>query len=148
MHVRSEGAMADNGEPGPAPGGNGGGAVGPAAHTGGAVGPAAHTGGADRITIFVNNIAYQVDGPSMTGAELKRLAGEPMNRLVIWIKGGSSAQGGDGESVLDDQSVNLVGGMKFRIVNAGAFGRGIGPLRPDAGRRQSRAAPRRPGGVP
>ena len=65
MHVRSEGAMADNGEPGPAPGGNGGGAV----------GPAAHTGGADRIAIFINNIAYQVDGPSMTGAELKRLAG-------------------------------------------------------------------------
>lgn len=138
MDMQSKGGMADNGELGPAPGGGGGSA-----------GPTAHTGGADRTAIFVNNTEYQVDEPSMTGAELKRLAGEPMNRLVIRIKVGPDAgQGGDGESVLDDQSVNLVGGMRFRIVNAGAFGRGSGPLRPDAGRSQSRAAPRRPGGVP
>ena len=140
MDVQGKGGMADNGEPGPAPGGGSG---------GGSVGPAAHTGGSDRIAIFVNNTEYRVDKPSMTGAELKRLAGEPMNRLAIRIKGGPDAgPGGDGESVLDDQSVNLAGGMKFRIVNAGAFGRGIGPLRPDAGHRQSRAAPRRPGGAP
>lgn len=46
-----------------------------------------------------------------------------MNRMVFWIKGGSGAgQGGGGESVLDDQPVNLVAGMRLRIVNAGTFG--------------------------
>ena len=107
--------MADSGEPGPACGGGGSGA-GPAAHTGGG-------GGGDRTTIVVNNKEYQVGEPSMTGAELKRLAREPMNRLVIRIDGGSGAgQGGDGEFVLDDHSVSLATGMKFRIVNAGTFG--------------------------
>ena len=129
MHMQSEVGMADNGEPGPAPGGSGG-----------AAGPAARTGGADHITVFVNNTEYRVDGPSMTGADLKRLAKEPMNRLVIRIKGGPAAgQGGDGEAVLDDQSVNLAGGMRFRIVNAGAFGERIGPCR--TGRTAATARP-------
>lgn len=131
--------MADNGELGPAPGGNG---------AGGDVGPTAHTGGADRITIAINNTEYQVDTPSMTGAGLKKLAKESMNRMVFWIKGGSNAgPGANDESVLDDQTVNLVSGMKFRIVNAGTFGMGAGPRR--AGR-PTPAAPRRaatPGGV-
>ena len=132
--------MADNGDLGPASGGDEGGS-GPTAHTdggssgaggpggsGSGSGPTAHTGGGDRITIFINNTKYQVDGPSMTGADLKRLAKAPMNRMVIWIKGGSNAgPGGDDETVLDDQSVNLVSGMKFRIVNAGTFGETIEP---------------------
>ncbi len=139
MHMQSEVGMADNGEPGPAPGGSGG-----------AAGPAARTGGADRITISINNTAYQVDGPSMTGADLKRLAKEPMNRLVIRIEGGPAAgPGGDGEAVLDDQSVNLAGGMRFRIVNAGAFGGTLNHIKtPDARHLQPRPTPRGPGDVP
>lgn len=105
--------MADDGKLGPAPGGGG---------QGGA-GPAAHTECGDRITIVINNMEYNVDEPSMTGSELERLAREPMNRLAIRINDGPDAgQGGDGESVLDDQSVDLAPGMKFRVVNAGTFG--------------------------
>ena len=141
--------MADDGELGPAPGGgepgggdgptthtgggepgggdgpttHTGGGDGPTTHTGGGDGPTTHTGGGDRITIVINNKEYQVDKPSLTGAELKRLAGEPPDRLVVWIKGDSNVeQGGEDESILDDQSINLVGGMKFRIVNAATFG--------------------------
>ena len=82
-------------------------------------------GGADRTIIVINNnnTEYHIDEHSATGAGLKRLVGEPMNRMVFWIKGGSGAgQGGGGESVLDDQPVNLVAGMRLRIVNAGTFG--------------------------
>lgn len=99
--------MADNDELGPVIGG----------------GTPTHTGGGDRITIVINNKEYQVDKPSLTGADLKRLAKEPSNRVVIWIKGDSNVeQGGEDETILDDQSVNLITGMKFRIVNAGTFG--------------------------
>ena len=117
------------GEPGGGPtthtgGGEPGG--GPTTHTGGGEpggGPTTHTGGGDRITIVINNTEYQVDKPSMTGAELKRLAKEPANRTVIWIKGGpGGGPGGDGETIPDDQPVNLVTGMEFRVVNAGTFG--------------------------
>ena len=101
--------MADNRDRGPAPNGGGG--------------PTAHTGGGERITIIINNTEYQVDKLTLTGAELKRLAKEPLNRMVIWIKGGSNAgQSGDDEGILDDEQVTLVGGMKFRTVNAGTFG--------------------------
>ena len=102
--------MADNGDHNPAPNGGGG----PTAHTG---------GGGGRITIVINNTEYQVDKLTLTGAELKRLAKEPLDRMVIWIKGGSNAgQSGGDEGILDDEPVTLVGGMKFRTVNAGTFG--------------------------
>ena len=117
--------MPSSRELGPAPGGAGG------AHTEGA-GPGGgsdngntptHTGGTDRITIIINNKEYRVDKPSLTGADLKRLAKEPPNRMVIWIRYDSNTeQGGDDEAIPDDKSVNLVAGMKFRIVNAGTFG--------------------------
>lgn len=157
--------MADDGELGPASGG-GEGATGPTAHTGGGNsgaggggpgggnssgnGPTAHTGGADRITIFINNTEYQVDEPSMTGADLKRLAKEPMNRMVVWIKGGPhGGPGRDGETVLDDQSISLVSGMEFRIVNAGTFGGTSNRIMPDARHLQPpRTMPQRPGEVP
>ena len=99
---------------------------GPTVHTGGGDdggGPTVHTGGGDRPTIIINNIEYQVDKPSLTGAELKRLAGEPPNRVVMLIKKEPGVeQDADDETILDDQSVNLVDGMKFRIVNAGTLG--------------------------
>ena len=101
--------MADNGDHNPAAGGGGG--------------PTPRAGGGDRTTIIINNTEYQVDKLTLTGAELKRLAKEPLNRMVIWIKGGSNAgQSGDDEGILDDEQVTLVGGMKFHTVNAGTFG--------------------------
>ena len=81
-------------------------------------------GGADRtIIIIIINTEYHIDEHSATGACLKRLAGEPMNRMAVLDKGGSGAgQAGGGESVLDGRLVNLVAGMRLRIVNAGTFG--------------------------
>lgn len=99
-------------------------AVAPGGGGGNGDGPTTHTGAAGRLTIVINNVEYQVDKPSLTGAELKRLAGEPPNRVVMLIKKepGVEEQDADDETILDDQSVNLVDGMKFRIVNAGTLG--------------------------
>ena len=113
--------------------GGGGDGGGPPTHAGGG-GPTTHAGGGDGggppthaggalPTITINNKEYQADKPSLTGTELKRLAGEPPNRVVMWIKKEPGVEEGtDVETILDDQSVNLVAGMKFRIVNAGTFG--------------------------
>ena len=98
-------------------------------HTGGGDdgggGPTVHTGGV-RLTIVINNKEYNVDKPSLTGAELKALAGEPPDRVVVRIGGTSDAEqgGDDGETIQDNQSVNLASGMQFRVINAATFGRG------------------------
>ena len=101
---------------------------GPTVHTGGGDdggGPTVHTGGV-RLTIVINNKEYSVDRPSLTGAELKALAGEPPDRVVVRIGGTPDAeQGGDvDETIQDNQSVNLASGMQFRVINAATFGRG------------------------
>ena len=86
--------MSSDGELAPASGGTGPGSGGGSggAHTGG-TGPGGggngggtptHTGGTDRITIIINNKEYRVDKPSMTGADLKRLA---KGRRTTWSSG-------------------------------------------------------------
>ena len=110
-------------------GGGDDGGGGPTVHTGGGDdgggGPTVHTGGV-RLTIVINNKEYNVDKPSLTGAELKALAGEPPDRVVVRIGGTSDAEqgGDDGETIQDNQSVNLASGMQFRVINAATFGRG------------------------
>lgn len=105
-----EGGSANAGGGGPGGGEQGGGTP-------------AHTGVGDRLTIVINHVEYQVDKPSLTGAELKRLANEPPDRVVMWIKRGPGAdQNEDDETIPDDRPVTLVPGMEFRIVNAGTFG--------------------------
>ena len=110
-----------------APGGGDDGG-GPTVHTGGGDdggGPTVHTGGV-RLTIVINNKEYNVDRPSLTGAELKALAGEPPDRVVMRIGSTPDAEqgGDDGETIQDNQSVNLASGMQFRVINAATFGQG------------------------
>ncbi len=77
----------------------------------------------EHINILINNKPYKAPKPSMTGKELKELAGGPLEYLlVLVIKNPDEAAGGDDQIIIDDQVVDLKSGMKFRIVNPAVFG--------------------------
>lgn len=71
-----------------------------------------------KIKIFINDDAYSVDQPTMTGSELKALAGiAPENQLFEDAPGHH-----DDPQVLDDSPFELKSGMKFYDVPAGNLG--------------------------
>lgn len=69
------------------------------------------------IEIDINGKNYAAPKPSMTGEEIKRLAGGPLDYMLILV--GAS---GDDRQVDDGESVDLEAGMRFRILNPSTFG--------------------------
>lgn len=69
------------------------------------------------IEIEINGKNYAVPKASMTGEEIKRLAGGPLDYMLILV--GASE---NDRQVADGESVSLEAGMRFRILNPSTFG--------------------------
>lgn len=69
------------------------------------------------IEIEINGKKYAAPAPSMTGAEIKGLAGGPLEYMLILV-----TESGDDRQVSDDESIDLRAGMRFRILNSATFG--------------------------
>ena len=75
------------------------------------------------ITILINQRPYKAPKSSMTGKEIKELAGGPINYLlVLVVKDPDPVAGGDDRIITDGDVVELSSGMRFRIVNPATFG--------------------------
>ena len=77
-----------------------------------------------KITIFINRKPYHLEeGTTMTGAQLKELASEPLDYLLVLVVDKPDEQaGGDDVPVNNDQVVELENKMRFRVVNPATFG--------------------------
>jgi hypothetical protein len=74
--------------------------------------------GPKKFTIFINDVRYQVEKPTMTGAELKQLGGVAVgNRLFLEEPGPKPDQ-----PIGDTETVNLKPGMKFYDLPPGVVG--------------------------
>jgi len=81
------------------------------------------TGEKEHITILINQKPYKAPKPVMTGAEIKQLAKEPLDTLLVEIiDNPDPVAGGDDKIINNGDSVTLKSGMRFRIVNAATFG--------------------------
>lgn len=69
------------------------------------------------IEIDVNGRNYAAPKPSMTGAEIKDLAGGPPEYMLVLV-----VEQGDDKQVADGESVRLEAGMRFRILDSSTFG--------------------------
>jgi hypothetical protein len=77
----------------------------------------------EHITILINQKPYKVEKPVMTGREIKELAHEALDTLlVLIIDNPDPVAGGDDKIINNDDSITLKSGMRFRIVNAATFG--------------------------
>ncbi len=75
------------------------------------------------IKILINNRPFDAPKPSMNGREIKELAGEPIDYLlVLVVKDPDPVAGGDDQIINDEQVVELKSGMRFRVVNPATFG--------------------------
>jgi hypothetical protein len=75
------------------------------------------------IKILINNRPFDAPKPSMSGREIKELAGEPIDYLlVLVVKDPDPVAGGDDQIINDEQIVELKSGMRFRVVNPATFG--------------------------
>lgn len=73
-------------------------------------------------TIIVNNKAVHATGESLTGAEIKKLAGVPAEyELFLVHEPGGGGQQPD-RQVSDTESLQLHNGMKFRAIPPGNQG--------------------------
>ncbi len=78
----------------------------------------------DEITILINNRPYHVAQTSMSGREIKALAGGPMDyMLILIVKSPDAGPGGDDKTISDGQVVELKSGMRFRMISSATFGR-------------------------
>lgn len=74
--------------------------------------------GPKKTTIFINDVRYQVEESTMTGAELKQLGSIPGgNRLFLEEPGSKPDQ-----PIGDAESVELKPGMKFYDLPPGVVG--------------------------
>ena len=75
------------------------------------------------IKILINNKPFNAPKSSMTGHEIKTLAGETLDYLlVLVVKDPDPVAGGDDQIINDDKVVALKSGMRFRVVNPATFG--------------------------
>jgi len=75
------------------------------------------------ITILINERPFKIPKPTMTGKEIKELADEPLEKLlVLVVEDPDPVAGGDDKIINDNDSISLKSGMRFRIVNAATFG--------------------------
>ena len=82
-----------------------------------------HENNEEHITIIINQKSYKAPKPVMTGAEIKQLASEPLDKLLVEIiDNPDPVAGGDDKIINNEDSVQLKNGMRFRIVNAATFG--------------------------
>ena len=76
------------------------------------------THGHTKVNITINDVHFQVEVTTMTGSQLKELAGiAEVNQLFLEKHGP-----GDDQPVLDDTTVELKSGMKFFDVPVGNLG--------------------------
>jgi hypothetical protein len=76
-----------------------------------------------KITILVNNNPYEAPKTTMTGLEIKELAGGPLDSwLILNVKSPDPVAGGDDKQIQDAEVIDLEPGMRFRIVNPAIFG--------------------------
>lgn len=77
-----------------------------------------------KIKIIINSNPFEVSNATMTGLEIKTLAGEPAEYLLVLIvKDPDPQAGGDDKPIGDGDVVELKSGMRFRVVNPGTFGK-------------------------
>ncbi len=77
----------------------------------------------DKFKFFVNGVKFEVDKPSITGAEIKTKAGiDPGFGLFLEVHGPDA----EDKKIADSDSVNLAdpGVEKFYTVSPGTFGGG------------------------
>jgi hypothetical protein len=75
------------------------------------------------ITILIDNKPHEAPKPAMTGAEIKQLGGGPVEYwLILVVKSPDETAGGDDKVIQDQEIVQLISGMRFRIVNPATFG--------------------------
>lgn len=77
------------------------------------------------IEIDVNGRKYAAPKPSMTGEEIKDLAGGPPDYMLVLV-----VEQGDDRQVADGESVRLETGMRFRILDSATFGQDLLELPP------------------
>lgn len=76
-----------------------------------------------KITILINNTPYEAPSATMTGLEIKQLAGGPLDYwLILVVKSPDPVAGGDDKQIQDEERLELKSGMRFRIVNPATFG--------------------------
>ncbi|MBS3925962.1 MAG: multiubiquitin domain-containing protein [Nitrosarchaeum sp.] len=76
-----------------------------------------------QITILINQKPFHVTSSSLTGKEIKELANEPLEKLLVKVvEAPDPVAGGDDIIIGNDDTVELKSGMRFRIVNAATFG--------------------------
>lgn len=68
------------------------------------------------FTVIVNNQQYKTTHKTLTGSEIKKLAGVPADYELFEIKGSESVPVGN------DQSVHIHERIEFRAIPAGTFG--------------------------
>lgn len=69
-----------------------------------------------KITIFVNNQAFEIDRRDLTGGEVKRLAAIPGDYELFQVRGDQTVPVGD------EQQVELNEKLHFRAIPAATFG--------------------------
>jgi hypothetical protein len=75
--------------------------------------------GPKKFTVFINDVRYQLEQPSITGAELKTLGGIASgNRLFLEEPGPGADQ-----PIADGDVVQLKSGMKFYDLPPGVVGK-------------------------
>lgn len=72
--------------------------------------------GKETFTITVNNNAFQTQEHELTGAQIKHLAGVPVDYELFQIKGSNS------DPVGNDQVIHVANHLAFRAIPAGTFG--------------------------
>lgn len=76
-----------------------------------------------KITILINQKPFHVTVSSLTGKEIKELANESLEKLLVKVvEDPDPVAGGDDIIVGNDDVVELKSGIRFRIVNAATFG--------------------------
>ena len=68
------------------------------------------------FTILVNNQAYETDQHTLTGMQIKSLAGVPGDYELYLVRGAETVP------VTNDQEVHIHERMEFRAIPAGTFG--------------------------
>jgi hypothetical protein len=70
----------------------------------------------DKHEIFINEVKHDVDADSLSGAQLRALAGVPADYQLFL------EQPGDDKPIADGDSVKLKNGMKFYTLPPATFG--------------------------
>jgi hypothetical protein len=70
-----------------------------------------------KFTIFVNNKEFRTDKHELTGAQVKELAGVPLDYELFEVRGDQTLPVGN------DQQVRIHDRMHFRAIPAGTFGK-------------------------